>query len=194
MANRFGKTPEEKAFKPVFHHKRVDQPQKVKKPSVIFVCSTADLFGEWMNEKVVGYVLEACKGAPQHLYLFLTKNPRDYMKYRSWPDRYMLGETCTSGRPWGIAAQHTFLSVEPLLNRVSLVPTREHSHGWDWVIIGARTGPGAVKPRLEWIEGIVNQCQFYRVPLFMKNNLQEVWQGPLIQEYPKAFEGIRGAA
>lgn len=41
LAGRFNKGD----FSVRFHYDRMDQPQKVKKPSRIFVCSTADLIG-----------------------------------------------------------------------------------------------------------------------------------------------------
>ena len=39
-------------------------------------------------------------------------------------------------------------------------------------------------PKKEWIENIVNYCKEKNVPVFMKNNLKDIWQEPLIQEFP----------
>ena len=50
---------------------------------------------------------------------------------------------------------------------------------------GAQTGPGAIKPKLEWIQSIVDQCRVAGVPVFLKDNLQDIWPGKLIQEYPE---------
>jgi len=58
----------------------------------------------------------------------------------------------------------------------------------DWVVVGAQTGPGAVKPQREWVAGIVNQCKAAGVPVFLKSNLASVWGEELIQEYPKGLE------
>lgn len=55
----------------------------------------------------------------------------------------------------------------------------------DWVIVGGMTGPGATKPRREWVEAIVRQCQAAGVPIFMKRNLSVVWGEELIQEMPE---------
>ena len=54
-----------------------------------------------------------------------------------------------------------------------------------WVVIGAMTGPGAIKPKLEWIQSIVDQCRVAGVPVFLKDNLQDIWPGKLIQEFPE---------
>ena len=44
----------------------------------IFVCSMADLFGEWVPDTWIQEVFDACRKAPQHRYLFLTKNGDRY--------------------------------------------------------------------------------------------------------------------
>lgn len=62
-------------FKPTFHRYKLDEPQHWKKPRTIFVCSMADLFGEWVPDEWILEVFKACDDAPQHRYLFLTKNP-----------------------------------------------------------------------------------------------------------------------
>lgn len=63
-------------FEPTFHRYKLDEPQRWKKPRTIFVCSMADLFGEWVPDEWIAEVFRACEAAPQHRYLFLTKNPK----------------------------------------------------------------------------------------------------------------------
>lgn len=65
-------------FLPTFHRYKLDEPQHWKQPRNIFVCSMADLFGDWVPDEWIAEVFEACKAAPQHRYLFLTKNPGRY--------------------------------------------------------------------------------------------------------------------
>ena len=67
-------------FIPTFHRYRLDEPQRVKKPQNVFVCSMADLFGDWVPDEWVQQVFEACEKAPWHRYLFLTKNPKRYIE------------------------------------------------------------------------------------------------------------------
>lgn len=65
-------------FKPTFHRYRLDQPSKWSEPRTIFVCSMADLFGDWVPDEWIREVFQACEDAPWHRYLFLSKNPGRY--------------------------------------------------------------------------------------------------------------------
>jgi len=51
-----------------------------------------------------------------------------------------------------------------------------------WLIIGAQTGPGAVKPDPEWIESAIQQARSAGVPVFVKDNVKWPEQ---IQEWPE---------
>lgn len=64
-------------FSPTFHRYRLED-YKDKEGRNIFVCSMADLFGEWVPDSWIDEVFAACEKAPQHQYLFLTKNPQRY--------------------------------------------------------------------------------------------------------------------
>ena len=65
-------------FQPTFHRYKLDEPLRWKKPRNIFVCSMADLFGDWVPDEWITEVFRACDAAPQHRFLFLTKNPGRY--------------------------------------------------------------------------------------------------------------------
>ena len=65
-------------FEPTLYRYRLDQPSKWSEPRTIFVCSMADLFGAWVPDEWIKQVFEACEAAPQHRFLFLTKNPGRY--------------------------------------------------------------------------------------------------------------------
>ena len=67
-------------FMPTLHRYRLGIPDRWKKPRTIFVCSMADLFGDWVPDEWIAEVLAACANAPQHRYLFLTKNPKRYVE------------------------------------------------------------------------------------------------------------------
>ena len=81
-------------FDPTFHKYRLNEPKGWKKPRNIFVCSMADLFGEWVPDEWIREVFEACEAAPQHRYLFLTKNPNRLIRManahiiREWNEEY----------------------------------------------------------------------------------------------------------
>ena len=74
-------------FKPTLYMERLDEPQHIKKPHNIFVCSMADLFGDWVSDEWIQQVFKACEVAPQHNYLFLTKNPKRYENIRVNADK-----------------------------------------------------------------------------------------------------------
>ena len=194
IAKRFGHTPEEIAFKPIIRKYKLSEPQFISKPQNIFVCSMADLFGDWIQDEWIQRVFDACEQAPQHRYFFLTKNPKRYEKII--PDKYRVikgdkncnmwfGNTLTKPHKDPIIMFNPpvkkFVSVEPLQENFNFYPDK-----MNWVIIGAETGnrKGKVIPKKKWIESIVNQVKRNGIPLFMKNNLKEIWGDELIQEYP----------
>ena len=187
-------------FDPTFHRYRLEEPQHIKKPSTIFVCSMADLFGDWVPLNWIIKVFEACKKAPQHRYLFLTKNQSRYNNLASMTtDNMWFGITVTNDRetfngfpetfkraahyPNASDLHNTFISVEPLLQKLYIGFNRFPP---DWVIIGAETGnrKNKVIPERKWIVNIVNECRDRNVKVFMKNNLSAVWEDKLIQELP----------
>lgn len=181
-------------FEPTFHRYRLDEPKAKTKPRNIFVCSMADLFGAWVPDEWIREVFAACEAAPQHRYIFLTKNyiKASNFKYR---DNWWIGKTITNdensrlceGDPWsvdGIHRAHQFLSIEPLQGDIN--DLKYYLHSFQWIIIGAETGNSKEKviPQRSWIENIVNQCQAAGVPVFMKSSLTGIWGTPLIQEFP----------
>ena len=182
-------------FTPVFHRYRLlDEPQKHKKPQNIFVCSMADLFGEWVPDDWIREVFAACEKAPQHRYLFLTKNPKKYIelaKKGMFPRQHWYGYTATTDSDlWKFhhadecPCINLFISIEPIQDEFVL-PLSTHCPA-DWIIVGAETGnrKGKIVPKREWIERIVRSCRASGVPIFLKNSLADIWQEPLIQEYP----------
>lgn len=183
-------------YEPHFWWGRLDQPLKVKKPSKIFVCSIADLFGDWIAEDTINYILDVVKKCPQHTFQFLTKNPLRYCDF-SFPDNCWIGVTHTGFTKRGYIydgymdskvviafenKRNTLLSCEPLLGGSISIPLE-----CKWVIIGAMTGQGSqeYQPKIKWIESILNQADNLKIPVFMKNNLKQVWEGELRQEFPK---------
>ena len=65
-----------------------------KKPSRIFVGSTMELFGEWVDIEWMIYILGEIKKYPQHTFQFLTKQPGNLAKW-DWPDNAWVGATAT---------------------------------------------------------------------------------------------------
>lgn len=179
-------------FKPTFHRYRLKEYRESKGRN-IFVCSMADLFGAWVPDCWIQEVFDECLAAPQHNYIFLTKNPARYIqlaKAGKLPqyNNFWYGSSVTGPHDeysWFDEKYHWFLSVEPLLE--NLGEMNETALKPEWIIIGAETGrrAGKVVPAPEWIESIVNQCRKYKIPVFMKNSLADIWPHSLICEYPE---------
>lgn len=184
-------------FEPTFHRYRLDEPKRWKKPRTIFVCSMADLFGDWVPDEWIEQVFEACEAAPQHRYLFLTKNPKRYVGlYRNGilrvRDSFWYGSTITgANEPFFFSRvpddnPHTFCSIEPILEPVGAMQVMP-----DWVIVGAETGnrKGKVVPQKEWIDEIAAECKRRRKPLFMKDSLRAIMTDDFRQQFPWAVGG-----
>jgi protein gp37 len=185
-------------FEPTFYRYRLDEPQHTKKPQNIFVCSMADLFGNWVPDEWIKEVFKACEKAPQHRYLFLTKNQNRYIelnKKRLLPMRcnFWYGTTTTTeeSRYYWSENHNFFISMEPIMSEFTDFYTEVQRFigapmYLPWVIVGAETGnrKGKVIPERKWIENIVNQCRRTKTAIFLKDSLAEIWGEPLIQEYP----------
>ncbi len=227
LDNKIDSTPYPYEFEPTFHAYHLNDYIK-KKGRNIFACSMADLFGKWVPDEWIQEVFAACEKAPQHNYLFLTKNPNGVPKsshiynniFGTHSDNYWFGTSITcqkdlEDRLWPLlqVRGHSFLSIEPLLDKLDLdciwvaekrkevmisLPKKtayyfgggQSYHMPEWVIIGAETGrrKNKVIPKREWIEDIVNGCRKAEIPIFMKSSLAEIWGEPLIQEFPEGLQ------
>ncbi len=179
-------------FKPTLYRYKLNEPKKWKKGRNIFVCSMADLFGSWVPDSWIEEVFAACEKAPQHNYLFLTKNPERYVELINNTDFFAktkrnmwFGYSYTGkySKQWWNPDYNIFASVEPILKPIEVPRCK-------WLIVGAETGrrKDKVIPKREWIEHLVYYCGKWNIPLFMKSSLTEIWGEPLIQEFPKKLK------
>ena len=173
------KNPYPGKFTPTLHRYRLDEPTRRTKPRNIFVCSMADLFGDWVPDEWILEVFAACERAPQHRYLFLTKNPKRYgdlARAGKLPqrDNMWYGSTLDNmgaKRYPGRLLDNTFISIEPLTEYMDV---GLGSFGSDrWVIIGAETGnrKGKVTPKKEWVDKICEAADITHMAVFMKDSL-----------------------
>lgn len=181
-------------FDPTFHRYRLDEPQRWTKPRTIFVCSMADLFGDWVPDAWIREVYQACAAAPQHRYLFLTKNPARVTRLMKngilmpntidwWYGYTIDGEReLSKERPIGLK---TFCSVEPLL-RCPDAKMLDQIAMTNWCIIGAETGNRKEKviPEKRWIDLIANRCRDEHISVFMKESLRGIMGEDFRQEFP----------
>ena len=193
VENKFASNPYPFLFEPTFHAYRLDEPQHNKNPQTIFVCSMADLFGYWVPVEWIEEIFAACEKAPQHRYLFLTKNPRRYMKLAEagkLPERdnfWYGSSTPTPDAPfWWSGHHNTFVSIEPMLEAFPSAgdcPVKKVR----WVIMGAMTGLGSKyhQAKKEWIEPLVEEAQALSVPVFMKDSLRPIiGEENMLREFP----------
>ena len=86
------------------------------------------------------------------------------------------------------SARVKFVSFEPLMGDVAV-------KGWNafpdyvselsWIIVGRMTGHGhAQDPTRANVTRIYDECRARGLPIFIKNNLREIWGRPLVQEFP----------
>lgn len=185
IAERFkGSKAWPKGFEPMIHNDRSADPMKMKKPQTIFVCSMADLFGDWVPDHWIRYVMDTCDAAPQHTYIFLTKNPKryltipgDYFKENRW-----FGTTITNTPDavqrlhWlqRLPAANTFVSFEPLLEKMTYVDLRNIRQ----VIIGAQTNPTVI-PDFDTIINIQKEADRVGAKVFCKDSLSYLNAGEL---------------
>lgn len=167
-------------FEPTLHLYRLDEPQHHREPQTIFVCSMADLFGAWVPTKWIVEVLDACEAAPQHRYMFLTKNPERYAQLDALAllprkDNFWYGSTVTGkgGKRFQPRSMrlNTFLSIEPLHENLE---AGLGSFGSDrLIIIGAETGnrAGKITPEKAWVDNICEAADLTRAAVFMKDSL-----------------------
>lgn len=177
-------------FLPTFHRYRLDEPQKIKTPKDIFVCSMADLFGDWVPDEWIEEVFKACEKAPWHQYMFLTKNPKRYaelalLSYERLKDNWWFGTTVTNQSDMdkaNVSIMETpcdmkcFLSIEPLLGQVKI----KDIAFLNWIIVGQQTNP-TIAPKEDWVRWIIDPCEDWGVPVFIKEPLYKKYP---IQEYP----------
>ena len=185
-------------FDPTFHRYKLDEPQKWKKPRNIFVCSMADLFGDWVPDEWIEQVFKACEAAPQHRYLFLTKNPKRYMELKlkgKLPKQHWYGTSVTrkDDRDFFAPGYNTFVSIEPILESFS-----DEKHAayrqmvQPWAIFGAETGnrKNKIVPKKEWITELVDYySKFGYTKFYMKDSLRGLMGADFRQEFPWEEEG-----
>lgn len=161
-------------LEPHFKPHILREPIKLKKPSKIFVGSSGDMWGDWVNPAWIQIVLDACREAPQHTFQFLTKNPKRYADF-DLPENGWYGTTIDGTDRTKYFDEYLFtavgrdrlkfISCEPLLQYV--VPDLK---GIEWVIIGADSNKGAKKPLNYWADKIIFEARTWGTAIWMKDN------------------------
>ena len=180
IANRFYGT-----FEPTFYPERLEAPKNTpisKSEEIgehsVFVCSMADLFGEWVPDEWIEKVLEVVRERKDWNYLFLTKNPSRLVGI-DWPANAWVGTTVdiqARVRPAieafsQIKATVKFVSVEPFMEEITF---GEDLGVFDWVIIGGRSKNSLMaegQPEWRWVQRLLVEVWKADCLIYFKPNL-----------------------
>jgi len=154
----------------------------------VFVCSTMEMFHPVVPEEWRIGIFNIIRACPKTTFIVLTKHPE--LATREIPENVWFGVTATGIEDWWrvrelskIKAKVKFVSLEPLLGIAPVIVTERD---FDWLIVGRLTGHGRHRdPSGGSINSIVRVAQGFGIPIFLKDNLKDIWPGPLIQEFPK---------
>jgi protein gp37 len=153
MYDRF-KWPTQVRFEYAKFRKELEQ---IKQPKRIFVGSTMELFGPWIEGKWLDLIFEATQlpGNKKHTYIYLTKRPDNLHLLSPYPDNCWIGASVCDGQMLAhtnyplckVEAKIKILSLEPLFSRMPVtdlfVPLLQ-TLGVKWLIMGALTGTKTV--------------------------------------------------
>lgn len=151
-------------------------------PKLIFTCSWSDFFiqeaDEWRAD-----AWKVIKDTPHHTWQILTKRPERILQFlpADWGEGYpnvWIGVSVEDMPAYEervpilktIPAKVKFLSVEPLIGQVTVLPT----DNWiDWVIVGGESGNENGKYtyrkcNMEWISVVIYACIAWNIPIFVK--------------------------
>ena len=129
---------------PVLIEKRLEEPMRRRKPSVIGVQFMGDLFQGQLSNGIINSVFDMMVNqAPQHTYIVLTKRAermRDFLEITRWMERGKLeGITENVWNGVSIENQHwaderiPYLLAIPGMRFVSVEPMLERLYVWDYL-------------------------------------------------------------
>jgi protein gp37 len=185
MAKRLSAMPQSarkyrNGFRPTFHSQEIgafyEKVRRWRKPKRVFVNSMSDTMDPGFSDAQIRQVIQVAVDWPRHTFLFLSKRPERYSDFE-WPQNSWLGTTVTNQADLEERAGHlvgprgkgaTFLSVEPILGYMKL-----GNHKVSWVIIGAQTGPKAMRPKQRWVGDLTWQARQMGAAIFHKPSLEK---------------------
>ncbi len=177
---------------------KLNEPYKLKKPSLIFLNSMFDLFWDKIPARYFIDILEVIRKTPKHRYQILTKRADEMRRYCEayvLPENVLAGVTIESEKYLyrlellkKTIAKMKFISIEPMLSEFPDINFK----GIDWIIVGGESGPHLWKDfgsrglvsyvdgkwhpdpgKLQRVLGIKKQCDTQGVPFYFKQ-----WGGP----------------
>ena len=140
-----------------FFYERLKEPIHRKKPAIIFVVDMGDLFDDNVPKHWIQQVIGVAGCCPQHIFMFLTKNPKRYQEFE-FTDNCWLGTSITgeadmkrlAGWPLSNTNCKKFVSLEPITGPANKISFYE----FDLVIVGAMTGINPDPVSRDWFNGL----------------------------------------
>jgi protein gp37 len=200
-------------FDPMIRPWKLNEPMKLKKPSMVFVNSMSDLFLSEIPDAYRHQVLEVIRSCSRHEFQVLTKRPENMLAYEQehgpLPFNFWAGVSIESMAELHradtlreVAAEIRFLSLEPLLGPLSPLDLE----GIHWVIVGGESGnhlskrewqekrglvehrAGRLQPKpnaVDWVREIRDICLAAKVPFFFKQ-----WGGLFPEHGGRVLDGV----
>jgi protein gp37 len=179
---------------------KLEEPLRLRKPSMIFVNSTSDLFHRDVPESYIRQVCDVMMQAPRHTFQVLTKRSermRDLLNSVAFRDVAMAehiwwGVSCEN-RKHGLPriehlrqanVAHRFVSAEPLLEDLGAVDLC----GIHWLIVGGESGRSARPFDVAWAENLQRQCAEQGTAFFAK----QLGAKPVLNDEPLVILNAKG--
>lgn len=162
----------------VYHPDRIKDLRKLKGGERVFVGSMSDVW-YWDRADLALLLNHIELDHPKTTFMFLSKDYRSY-DGMAWPINTMHGVTMECDKailPQSqivntflmIKNRRPFFSLEPILGTLKV----EIDSRAEIVIVGAMTGPGAVVPKKEWVQSVIDHVP--REKIFWKNNIKKIY-------------------
>jgi len=167
----------------------------------IFVCSSGDMWGEWVGWKDIAGVLDKC-AAHENEYMFLTKNPDRYLRWTYSlcglncvlgvtiesdilthkvgvaPDALSRLERLRTLRAMHSSDQEIMISIEPVMKFSPKFATYLKAVNPNIVYIGRDTGHNDLpEPTDDELRGLVTELRDAGITVHLKKSLNGLMEG-----------------
>lgn len=173
-----------------WHEQSLEQPQRWKKPRVVFVSSMGDLFHAKVPTEFLQRVFSVMASTPQHTYWLLTKRPARARKLAAtldWPSNVWLGVSVEENKVLhrledlrATPAPVKMLFCEPLLGSLDDLDL----DGVGWVTVAGEAGRKARPMNPDWARSLRDQAVTAGVPFYFKQ-----WSGPNSRSLGRELDG-----
>lgn len=183
--------PYEQGFDLRIWPERLTQPERWRRPRMIFVNSMSDLFHDGIEDAFITEVFDAMTKAHWHTFQILTKRPERLVQLAPslpWPSNVWMGVSIENRRFVGradllreVPAAIRFVSAEPLLGPLESLDLE----GIQWLIAGGESGYRARPVQAEWLRDLRDRCDQEDVAFFFKQ-----WGGRTPKAGGRVLDGV----